>query len=204
MRIFAKISADNGKNLSDVLLNITENFAGDSNKKAEQANTFGSWISKTLTKGAIKFSDYLGDGAANSFMAKSKDKITAIINNYMYKNGVFIEVAVEQLVKSNEMLFCYLNTVKIDYKNLAEKFLPLLQDLLNKNMPDGIATGIFAIIDKELNNVSNAVLENISDDKKEKIIKFLIERYNKTICNKVTEKLKEKGIEIKVSHIEII
>lgn len=93
-------------------------------------------------------------------------------------------------------------TVKnIDYASLIEKLLPLVEDKLQES--DGVVEKLLANLTKVPSYLIKATVNAFPQETKDDIVAFLVNKNRETIEEILMDSLRQKGITMQVSNIEI-
>lgn len=200
------ITADNNKDPADVIASILEKSDDRSAMARYHEHERKPLLKKVIGKaavGAVKVIGAAGDSATNALLMKLRPFITNMVNDYMAKNHITASVLINSIVKEENKMKITAEVDSIDYKGIISHYLPQIIDSVRKSDPQSILIKITDIIGNDIEAVIGAVLDNLSDEKKEAIVKLLVNRYSSTICNKISDYLADQKIEIKVSRIGI-
>ncbi len=93
-------------------------------------------------------------------------------------------------------------TVKdIDYASLIEKLLPLVGDKLQES--DGVVEKLLVGLTKVPSYLIKATVNAFPQETKDDIVAFLVNKNRETIEEILMDSLRQKGITMQVSNIEI-
>ena len=206
MKLELVLTPDNNKDLADVVASMLD-MSGD-RPGAEGISVLAgkSLFKRAIGKaavGAVRMIGAAGDNTTNALLMKLRPFITDKVNEYLVKYHITASVIINSVVKEDNTMKIVLEADAIDYKGIITHYLPQILDSVRKKDSQSILIQITDIIENDKAAVIGAVLDNLSDEKKEAIVKLLVNRYDRVICDKISEYLSDQNIAIKVSQIGI-
>ena len=94
-----------------------------------------------------------------------------------------------------------LTVENIDYASLIEKLLPLVEDKLQES--DGVVEKLLVGLTKVPSYLIKATVNAFPQKTKDEIVAFLVNKNRETIEEILMDSLRQKGITMQVSNIEI-
>ena len=206
MKLELILTPDNNKDLADVVSSMLE--MSDDRPTAADSPTFARrpLFKKVIGKAAVSAVRVIGatgDNTTNALLMKLRPFITDKVNEYLVKYHITASVIINSIVKEENTMKIVLEADAIDYKGIITHYLPQILDSVRKKDSQSILIQITDIIKNDKAAVIGAVLDNLSDEKKEAIVKLLVNRYHSTICEKISKYLADQNIAIQVSQIGI-
>ena len=186
--------------ISKEMLNTT--VISDPAPRVPQAELL-RWFGGKALKGAIKMTGYLGDNTLNSLLEKLKHILTGKINQYLDKKNISISVRLEKITKEKNEMKINIDVNNVDYSSIINKFLPDVIVSLREKDGDSVLWQITDVIKDVQPQIIKTVLNELSEEKKEQIIKILVDTYNNEICEKISGYLSDQKINFAVTNIDI-
>lgn len=91
----------------------------------------------------------------------------------------------------------------IDYWEIMKRNLDVILDAVKTIYPDNVMWDIVDILQDDKDVIAETVLNSLSAEKKEKIVKLLITEFQTNICAAVTDTLNEEGIELAAKSLSV-
>ena len=135
-----------------------------------------------------------------------KRKLSHILNKKLLYYGVSAELVRIQLGKqTNDDIQLHIcgEIHEIDYERLEKRVFPLLMERVTHKYARGMVADILQILGEDQEKVLHAVLSNVDDKKKEKLMVLLLEEYQDVFCSKLTKVLKSNHIDFTVDRIQL-
>lgn len=191
MKLHLIVVPNGQKNLHDTMYDIIE-------KKANA----GFWtFGVKLGYDAVTF---LGNGTTNFVLQKIifpmfKDNASVYLTDAEF-SAVTNKTNIK-LIGNTAIVTLDLN--EIDYLGILKRNLDTILDAVKKIYPDIIAWDILDILSDDKDTAVNAVLNSVSDSKKEEIVKLIIKKFETNFCNAITDALKDQEIELAAKNLTV-
>ena len=203
MELLLTLSSTNeNKTIMDILAQLASEAIEQKNMEREvQQPSRSSMIKKFLIKGAAKTVEFIGEDAVNSVFSMLKPTLAKVINDNLQQNRIPAVFSVEEIIKEDEKMKITIVQESIHYAGVINKFLPGIISSVRENDPGNYLWRVYDVISDDQPEIVRAVLDTISDEKKEEMIEMMIIQNKHQICDKVSEFLIAQNIEIAVDDI---
>lgn len=185
MNIMIKLVPNSGKGLDDTVCDMVDNL--DSNVAV-----------KLAIKAGYRTTGVFGDDATNTVVSWFNGVVMEITRKMLKDNHIYAEVKKITVEKEEETLRLALEVDHIQYEKSLIKNLKRIVSGLQKLPEDHIVRTILDILQEDKEAVVSALLSAISDEKKEDIIKVLVEKYHDNLCSLLTNLINENKINLAI------
>ena len=126
--------------------------------------------------------------------------------NVRYDNNEILGMMFERIgqdgaVERNDHMELKLKVNRINYGNLAEKFLPMLSDKLAKE--EGAIPRLLSKLAALSPGMAKGMLNVLPDETKDEMVVYLINKNKQQILNGFARYMKEQGIDIEIGDLSI-
>lgn len=189
MLINIKLWPNSKKNLNDTIYDIIDIIPNKTD------------VEKFGIKAGYWTAGIFGDGGTNTVFSWVSDIFKNLIENIMKNNHIYADIQKVTVEKDHEMLNVTATARSIEYsKSLAENYNRIMDGL--KQLPaDHIVRKILDTLQDDKIAVVSALLDAISEKKKEAIIKLLIGEFHESLCAFLTKLLNDNKIELAIKKI---
>ena len=188
MKIKINLAWSTDKSFSDILTTAIENNS--------------DFKYSSIIKGAIKMTEFLGDDNQIKLLALFKNKLVEILNEFLSNNDISVVVKSAEPELVNRCVLSIIADIEsINYAELSNKFTPLLIEAAKERSNNSVFVSICDILNNDTVTMFKALLNSVPDEKKERILKIIIDAYQTPLCVKLSELLKSKSILVDVSEI---
>ena len=130
----------------------------------------------------------------------------ALSANVRYDNNeilgmMFKRIGQDGVVERNDHMELKLKVNRINYGNLAEKFLPMLSDKLAKE--EGAIPRLLSKLAALSPGMAKGMLNVLPDETKDEMVVYLIKKNKQQILNGFARYMKEQGIDIEIGDLSI-
>ena len=130
----------------------------------------------------------------------------ALSANVRYDNNEILGMMFERIgqdgaVERNDHMELKLKVNRINYGNLAEKFLPMLSDKLAKE--EGAIPRLLSKLAELSPGMAKGMLNVLPDETKDEMVVYLINKNKQQILNGFARYMKEQGIDIEIGYLSI-
>ena len=206
--LFTLVSANEKKSIMDILTQLAAESLGRKQIDSEPSTTRSATIKKTfkerLIKGAAKTVGLIGEDVVNSVFSMLKPTLGKIINENLQQNNIPAFISIEQIIKEYEKMKITVDINSINYEGVINRFLPDIIHALREKDPGNYLWKVYDIVSDDQPAIVKAVMNTISNEKKEEIIEMMIVQNEKIICDKISELLTAQRIEISVDDVSVI
>ena len=191
MLINIKLWPNSKKNLNDTIYDIIDIIPNKTD------------VEKFGIKAGYWTAGIFGDGGANTVFSWVSDIFKNLTENIMKNNHIYADIQKVTVEKDHEMLNVTATARNIEYsKSLAENYNRIMDGL--KQLPaDHIVRKILDTLQDDKIAVVSALLDAISEKKKEEIIKLLIGEFHESLCAFLTKLLNDNKIELAIKKISL-
>ena len=200
-------STNEKKSIMDILAQFAsesiEQKITESVPSSQSSGGFKKLFKEKLIKGAAKTVEFIGEDAVNSVFSMLKPTLGRVINENLQQNDIAASFLVEEIKKEDEKMKVTLKLDSISYKGVINKFLPAILDAVRENDPENYMWKVYDVISDDQPKIVKAVMDTISNEKKEEIISMMILQHKDGICDKFSGLLAAQNIEISVDDINV-
>ena len=130
----------------------------------------------------------------------------ALSANVRYDNNeilgmMFERIGQDGVVERNDHMELKLKVKRINYGNLAEKFLPMLSDKLAKE--EGAIPRLLSKLAALSPGMAKGMLNVLPDETKDEMVVYLINKNKQQILNGFARYMREQGIDIEIGDLSI-
>jgi hypothetical protein len=130
----------------------------------------------------------------------------ALSANIRYDNNemlsmMFKRMGQDEVMERNDHMELKLKVKRINYGNLAEKFLPLLSDKLAKE--EGAIPRLLSKLAALSPGMAKGMLNVLPDETKNEMVVYLINKNKQQILDGFARYMKEQGIDIEIGDLSI-
>ena len=130
----------------------------------------------------------------------------ALSANVRYDNNeilgmMFERIGQDGVVERNDHMELKLKVNRINYGNLAEKFLPMLSDKLAQE--EGAIPRLLSKLAELSPGMAKGMLNVLPDETKDEMVVYLINKNKQQILNGFARYMKEQGIDIEIGDLSI-
>ena len=130
----------------------------------------------------------------------------ALSANVRYDNNeilgmMFERIGQDGVVERNDHMELKLKVNRINYGNLAEKFLPMLSDKLAKE--EGAIPRLLSKLAALSPGMAKGMLNVLPDETKDEMVVYLINKNKQQILSGFARYMKEQGIDIEIGDLSI-
>ena len=205
MKLILTLSSTNkNKSIMDILAQLATESMEARRQENELPPTRTSGLKKLLIKSAAKTVELIGEDAVNSVFAMLKSTLGRVINENLQQNDIQVAFNVEQIVKDDDRMKVTLKLDSINYKGVINRFLPEILFSLRENDPDNYMWNVYDIVSDDQPKIVKAVMDIISNDKKEEIIALMISQNKAVLCDKISGLLAAQNIEVSIDDIRVL
>ena len=204
--ILTLVSANDNKSIMDILAQLaadTMEQKSQENESSSGSSALGKLVKNKLIKGAAKTVELLGEDAVNSVFSLLKTTIGKTINDNLAQNKIPADFIVEEIKKEFDEVKITLKLDSINYKGVINRFLPDIIDSARENDPDNYVWRVYDVISDDQPKIVKAVMDTISNDKKDEIIGMMIYQHRQSLCDIISSLLIAENIEISVEDIDV-
>lgn len=189
MLINIKLWPNSKKNLNDTIYDIIDIIPNKTD------------VEKFGIKAGYWTAGIFGDGGTNTVFSWVSDIFKNLTENIMKNNHIYADIQKVTVEKDHETLNVTATARNIEYsKSLAENYNRIMDGL--KQLPaDHIVRKILDTLQDDKIAVVSALLDAISEKKKEEIIKLLIGEFHESLCAFLTKLLNDNKIELAIKKI---
>lgn len=205
--VFTVTSTNENKSIMDVIAQVAAESLEQRHEEREPSSHSGgfkSFVRGKLIKGAARTVELIGSDAVNSVFSMLKPKLGRIINENLQQNDIAAVFLVEDIVKEDEKMKVTVNLESINYTRVINRFLPEIIRTIRDGDPSNYLWKIYDVISDDQPRIVKAVMDTISDAKKEEIIEMMILQNKDLICDKISGLLTAQNIAISVDNIYVI
>ena len=188
MKLHSILSAKNDKKILNV---ISDSLLGKGTLKG------------SLAKAGASILGLFGDNTVNSCLERLKPSLTAELNGFIAQKGIDAHITAEIIEKVDESMRVTFDIDGINYKSIICTFLPQILDGLKEERPDSFLRSIYDVIADNTEAVIKAVLGNLTDEQKNRIVIIIAEQYNENIKRSVEKFFTEQEIELQIKKISV-
>ena len=188
MKIHGILSAKDDKKILNVLV---DSFLGKGTLKGG------------LAKAGASLVGLFGDNAVNSCIERLKPALTEKMNEFLAQKGIYAHVTAETIEKEGESMRITFDIDGINYESIICAFLPQILAGLKEKYPDSFFWSIYDVIEDDKDTLIKAVLGNLTDEQKDRIVIILAEQYNENIKRSIEKFFAEQEIELQINKITV-
>ena len=190
MKIEINLNPNNKKTLNDAIYDIIDtHIDGDIQKVGFKATYWAFGI--------------FGDNGNNALFSLVRSFFENETKKFLKDNDIYATAKNLVLTKKGEELHISVDIEDIDYTKSLTINQQRIIDALRKLSPDNVAWEILGVLQDDTNIIVSSVLETVSDEKKEAIIKLLIKQFHSNICKAITNALAGNKIGLCVKKISL-
>ena len=194
-------STNENKTIMDILAQLASESIEQKRMESEQQSSRSSLIKRLLIKGAAKTVEFIGEDAVNSVFSMLKTTLGRVINENLSQNNIPAAFVVEEIIKLDALVKVTLKLDSINYKGVINRFLPEILFSLREEDPANYMWRVYDVISDDQPSIVRAVMDTISNDKKDEIIELMILENKNILCDKISDLLAASNIEIAVDDI---
>ncbi len=191
MKIKIQVKPNGKKNLNDTIYDIIDIIPNKTD------------IEKFGIKAGYWTAGIFGDGGTNTVFSWVGDIFKDLAKNAMQNNHIYADILKVTVEKDHETLNVTVIAENIEYsKSLSENYERIMDGL--KQLPaDHTVRKVLDTLQNDKNKVVSALLDAISEKKKEAIIKLLIEEYHESLRGFITKLLNDNKIQLAIKEISL-
>ena len=198
------VSANEKKSIMDILTQLAAESIEQKHAESESSSSRSGLLKKILIKGAAKTVEFIGEDAVNSVFSMLKSTLGRMINENLQQNKIPAAFLVEEIRKEDDRIKVTLELDSINYKGVINRFLPEIIFSARENDPENYIWKVYDVISDDQPNIVKALMDTISNDKKEEIVGMMIFHYRNDLCDIISSVLIAEGIEISIDDIDVI
>jgi hypothetical protein len=191
MKISIILIPNGKKNLNDTIYDIIDTCVNGDVQK------FGA-------KAAYWTSGIFGDNGNNALFSLLHSFFESLANSFLKDNNIPATVKNLVINKKGEELDVSIDLEDIDYKVSVTNNQERIIDALKNLSPENVAWDILGVLQGDTDTIVSSVLDTVNDEKKEKIIKLLINKFHPNICKALTGLLADNKIGLGVKNLSLV
>lgn len=150
-----------------------------------------------------KLAGIFGDSGTNTALSLVRGIFEKIAKDNLHKNHIYADVKKLTVEKNGEKLDVTLEAENILYsKSITENFQRIM-DGLKKLPEDHIVIKVLDTLQDDKAAVVSALLDAVSEEKKEAIIKLLVGEFHEKLCSFIAKLLSDNNIQLTVKTISL-
>lgn len=190
MKLNIALTANGEKNLNDAICDIID------------AHINGG-IQKLSIKAIYRTFGILGDNGNNALFSMVCLFFENVAKNLLKQNNIYATAKNLVLTKTGEELQASVDLEDIDYTKSITMNQQRIIDALKNFLPDNVTWDILDILQDDADTIVSSVLETVNNEKKELIIKLLINTFQSNICSTISNLLTDNKIDFSVKRISL-
>ena len=161
-------------------------------------------VGKLGLKGALLGLDAIGDGATNAVFTLLRPVLESIVKDEVLEPfHIAAKVSIVKIRKMDESLRITVAVKDIDYVRSLTPNLPLITKALREELSDTVLCDVLDILQDDTPVAVTAVLQSVSNRKKDELVRLLVGTYHQEICEFLTQLLVDNKIKLTVKELEI-
>ena len=186
MLIKGKIKNINYAEIADRLLK--------SGSAKQDGSAFADVLKRLFSGGISILPQRIKDAAVIKLCRQSSGNITDWLNRLLSDNEIDAKISAFTLEGGSRLMNIQITIDSINYEQIIIKFLPQIIGLIPKNENTKVFTDALDVVGDDLDSMVKALLNNLDDEKKEKLVKLFVNNYSQNISSILNKLISDNGI----------
>lgn len=186
MLIKGKIKNIDYNEIADILLQ--QKFA------KQDKNAFMMNFIKLIIGGMKLMPQSIRDVAVIKLFTINSENIVGMINKQISDHEIDVKIKDLTLKGGSMLMNIQIEVDSINYEQIIIKFLPQIIGLIPKNENTQVFTDSLDVVGDDIDKVVKALLNNLDDEKKEKLTKLYANHYSTEILSMLNKLIAKNGI----------
>lgn len=186
MLIKGKIKNVDYNEIADILLQ--QKFA------KQDKNAFMMNFIKLIIGGMKLMPQSIRDVAVIKLFTINSENIVGMINKQISDKEIDVKIKDLTLKGGSMLMNIQIEVDSINYEQIIIKFLPQIIGLIPKNENTQVFTDSLDVVGDDIDKVVKALLNNLDDEKKEKLTKLYANHYSTEILSMLNKLIAKNGI----------
>lgn len=195
MLINGKIKNIDYNEITDILLQ--QKFAKQ-DKKAFMMNFI-----KLISGGMKLIPQSIRDVAVIKLFTQYSENIVGMINKQISDHEIDVKIKDLTLEGGSMLMNLQIDVESINYEQIIIKFLPQIMGLIPKSENTKVFTDALDVVGDDIDKVVKALLNNLDDEKKEKLTKLYANHYSPEILSMLNKLIAKNSITAEIVDISV-
>lgn len=195
MLINGKIKNIDYNEITDILLQ--QKFAKQDKK------TFMMNFIKLISGGMKLIPQSIRDVAVIKLFTQYSENIVGMINKQFSDHEIDVKIKNVTIEGGSMLMNLQIDVESINYEQVIIKFLPQIIGLIPKNEKTKVFTDALDVVGDDIDKVVKTLLNNLDDDKKEKLTKLYANHYSTKILSMLNKLIAKNSITAEIINISV-
>lgn len=186
MLIIGKIKSIDYAGIADRLLQLES--------KKKDGKLFLTAVKSFVGIGMKIMPQSIKDAVVIRLCTQYSENIIRLLNKLLSDNGIDAKISSFSLEGGSSLMNIQIAVDSINYEQIIVKFLPQIIGLIPKNEKTKVFTDALDIVGDDLDSMVKALLNNLDDEKKEKLVRLFVNNYSRNISSILNKLISDNGI----------
>ena len=169
----------------------------------QNENAFMINFIKLISGGMKLMPQSIRDVAVIRLFTKYSENIVGMLNKKIIDNGIDVKIKDLTLEGGSMLMNIQIEVDSINYEQIIIKFLPQIMGLIPKSENTKVFTDALDVVGDDIDKVVKALLNNLDDEKKEKLITLYANHYSPKILSMLNKLIAKNGITAEIIDISV-
>lgn len=169
----------------------------------QNENAFMINFIKLISGGMKLIPQSIRDMAVIRLLTQYSENIIGVINKQISDNGIDVKIKDLTLEGGSMLMNIQIEVDSINYEQIIIKFLPQIIGLIPKNENTKVFTDALDVVGDDIDKVVKALLNNLDDEKKEKLTKLYANHYSPEILSMLNKLIAKNDITAEIVDISV-
>lgn len=158
---------------------------------------------KLISGGMKLIPQSIRDVVVIRLFTKYSENIIGMLNKQISDNGIDVKIKDLTLEGGSMLMNIQIEVDSINYEQIIIKFLPQIMGLIPKSENTKVFTDALDVVGTDIDKVVKALLNNLDDEKKEKLTKLYANHYSPKILSMLNKLIAKNDITAEIVDISV-